>query len=167
MHQTLSWSTYWAKTMLRVNANPTAAHHRIASLNWMIYRTITKHPLRMQVWQAYLLCSWRQASRENLWRHSSGSDGGAVFTNCFCSCPQHGNFYNSVAEPDRELLKLPIRVYGEPMTVEKMDRSSSVGAGKYPGGIQLHQMYMTRQRKLIPGIQTGFCWAMEHSAAFE
>ena len=65
------------------------------------------------------------------------------------------------------LLKLPIRVYGEPTTVKKMDKSSCVGMGKYQGGIPLPQLGMTRQRKLIPGIQTGFCWAMEYSAAFE
>ena len=29
--------------------------------------------------------------RENLWRRSSGSSGGAVFTNCSSSCPPHGN----------------------------------------------------------------------------
>ena len=48
------------------------------------------------------------------------------------------SFYNSAAEPDRELLKLPLSAntrlctgkIGEPTTEEKMDRSSCVGVGK-------------------------------------
>ena len=41
-HQTLNWQVYWAKIML--NANPTAAHHLMASLIRTIYQMITKHP---------------------------------------------------------------------------------------------------------------------------
>ena len=29
----------------------------------------------------------------NLWRHSSGSVGGTVFTNCCCPCPPHANCF--------------------------------------------------------------------------
>ena len=44
-------------------------------------------------------------------------------------------FYKSADEPDRDLLKLPIRGYVQAKsatTVEKMDRCSCVGVGKDP-----------------------------------
>ena len=46
----------------------------------------------MAVQRAHLLWSWPLARRENLWRRSSGSCGGAVFANCSRTCPSHGKF---------------------------------------------------------------------------
>ena len=50
----------------------------------------SRNILSMEVRRAYLLCCWPLVHRENLWRRSSGSDGGAVFTNCSCFCVLHG-----------------------------------------------------------------------------
>ena len=98
----------------------------------------SRNILRMEVRRAYLLCYWPLARRENLWRRSSGSCGGAVFANCSCSYSQQGKFYNSSAEPNRQLLKLPMPrlsagKFGEPTTVKKMERCRCVGMGKDPG----------------------------------
>ena len=56
-----------------------------------------------------------------------------LFTNCSCSCPPHfgGRIRQGIAETAYS--RLCIGTIGEPTKVEKMDRCSFIGVGKYPG----------------------------------
>ena len=82
------------------------------------------------------------------------SGGGAIFTKSSCSCPSHGNFYNSAAEPDRELLKLPIRGYVQAKLASQRQWRKWIEAAaleweKIQGGIPLHERYIfdTKEKK--------------------
>ena len=62
---------------------------RLAWWSWKMHR--------MEVRRAWCLgiSTLLLARREDWWRSSSGSCGGAVFTNCSCSCLSHGNVLRS------------------------------------------------------------------------
>ena len=66
----------------------------------------------------FLLSCWN-GLQGKLMKTQLGQRRKAVFTNCSCSCPQHGKFYNSAAEIDRELLKLQIRGHKQAESVSR------------------------------------------------
>ena len=67
-----------------------------------------------------------------------GSCGGAVFTNLSCSCPPHENVLQFGGRTRQGIVetansRLCTGKIGEPTTVEKMDRCSFVGVGRFVG----------------------------------
>ena len=101
MHRTLKRSAYWA------NKNP--LWHIISLPVWfgLLTRWSWKYPQNgsLKHISTFLLTAGLQGT---LMKTQFGLLWRAVFTNCSCSCPQLGSFYNLAAEPDRELLELQI-----------------------------------------------------------
>ena len=141
-HQTLILSVFRANTML--NANPTAAHFLIASRIRTIYQMITRE-WKIEGHIYFAAGRWPAGKLENLRRLSSSSGERAVFTTCSCCCPPHGIFYNSAAQPDRGLLKLPIRGY--------VQASGKRSRAEFRC---MKCTNLTFRRNVIPGIPTGF-----------
>ena len=88
----------------------------------------------MEVRRVSLLSCCSLASRESLCIRILGRGGGAVYSPAV-PIPVHSMefFNNSVADPERKLLKQPILGYGEiskQTTVEKMDMCICVGVEK-------------------------------------
>ena len=113
----------------------------IISLRFGVFAGWSRNILRIEVRMAYLFFCWPLVLREDLWRRtrgSSGGGGGAIFTNCSCSCPSRGNFLQFGGRTRQGIVetadtRLCTGKIGEPTTVEKMDWSSCVGMGKDPG----------------------------------
>ena len=104
-----------AKKML--NVKPTAAHHLIASQIQTIYQMIRKHPQNgnLKGISTLLLAVWPIGNTYDTVL-AAVEERYFKFTNCSCStvpASVHSkeNFHNSAAEPNRELLKLPILGY--------------------------------------------------------
>ena len=101
MHQTLNQSAYRAKTIF--NTYPPVAHH----LSWIlrIYWIIVKHPQNgsKKGISTLKLAAGPQGKLMKIeFRHL-----GTVPVPVHCK----EKFYNSAAEPDKEMLKLPIQGY--------------------------------------------------------
>ena len=141
MHQTLNQMPVanQAKTMLYANAP--VAHH----LSWIlrIYLMITKHPQNeiskgISTLKLAAGHSGRDSARENLWRHSSGSSEGAIFTNCSVPVHHMDIFLQFFCQTQQGIVetaytRLCIDKIGKQTTVDKMDRSSCAGVEKDPG----------------------------------
>ena len=117
-----------------------AAHHLIASqiptIHWMILKN--QQMRRSEGISTLLLISGLQGKLM-----SSGSCGGAVFTNCSCSCPPHGNVsqfgvwtawtrQGTVETADSRLCTGEIKWIGP----------ASLEWEKLHGGIPLHKIYI-------------------------
>ena len=91
------------------NASPTAANHLIASPIRTIHRMITKHP--QNGISNFMFTLLPPAGQGKLMKTQIGWRGEQYLSTVPVPVHSMESFYNSAAEPDRELLKLLIRGY--------------------------------------------------------
>ena len=120
-----------------LNANPTAAHHLIASLILTIYRVITKYSQNgsSKVISTLKLAGAPQGKRK---KTQFGQRRRSSIYQLFLLLPPHGVFLRFCGRTRQGIVetadsRLCTGEVGEPMPVEKMDRCRCVGVGKDPG----------------------------------
>ena len=87
---------------------------------WVTLWHITSWPVWLGQfirWSQNILRMEGQRATKFFFAASTCSSEAAVLFNCSCSCSQHRN--NSAAEPDKELLKLPMQGYVQAKSVNQ------------------------------------------------
>ena len=126
-----------------LNANPTAVYHLVARQCQSASDDLPDDHETSTAWsfERYLYFEagrWPAGKTYEMQNSGSrGGNGGAVFTNCSCSCPSHGNFLQFGSRTLQGIVeasnsRLCTGKIGEPTIVEKMKRCSCVGVGKDP-----------------------------------